>query len=193
MNTNCFWIIERIPNAFNKFLVVDFVKNSIRGNSNEVMIFCDFKAFDFWNCNDYIRIATKLFDFCFYVAKSSWDTKSTWHHSMRANYILLFLIRRSIYQTWYICLCLINLASSIKNTLLFCFFCWFMIYWHRNCSISSFKRKYSTRISNIRYITHFTNDKNHNRTWTRSIYDTRISKIDWSKFFFSFSESILNG
>lgn len=74
MNTCRFWIVQWVPNTFDEIYITNFIKNSIRCDSNEIMVWSNLKTFDLRNCYDYIRISSELFNFCFYVSKGSWDT-----------------------------------------------------------------------------------------------------------------------
>lgn len=191
MNASLFGVIEGVPDTFYKFLVVDFVKDAIWSNSYKIVVFCYFKAFDFWNCNNNIWIPPILLQLCLYIPKSSRHTQSARHHPMRPYYIRR-CIRNSINYCRNMRLCLVNLTPRIHDPLLLLRLCRLVVNRHRDSSLAPFERQDCSWVSNIGDIAHVADDEDDNRAGARSVDDSSGFQTEICELFFSFGEPILN-
>lgn len=114
-NINLFCYL--IPNFVYTVSIIESFKNSIATNHNVIKIILNFESSNIRLANNYIRVSTVLWTFCFYVSKGLGYTQSTWKYSQWSLNIQIFF-------TWMccsFCKCLgsVNLTSSSLNPNLF--------------------------------------------------------------------------
>ncbi len=132
------------------------------------MIILNFKLNYLRLSNDHVLLSSELFEFCFYIAKTSCNRQSSWQNTMRPQNIFAL----SLY------LRLVNLPTSRKNSSFLLFVIRLMVSRQCHYLFSSINRQNCTTVANISYIAHVANNQNWNCTWSRSfkLFKTFLNK-----------------
>ena len=170
--------------------VLKLIEDAIASEYNKVVrVLIDFEKAYVRLCYHNFRIAKELWNFCFDVAESSTNTQPSGENSMRAqNNLSLTPL------THYWCI-LVNLTSTIKNSLNLNRVSWFMIIWQSENLFSTWDRQHRSTVACVCYVTNIVNYKRNycTRTWSFNI--TNLLFLTESKLneqFLSFCKAVSN-
>lgn len=120
-------LTARVPNAGSNIFVSEFIKDAITANSYKVVVLINLESFDLGSSNHDIWVAPSEGHLGFGVPESAANRQPARQHSNRANYVVGVLVL-PLRLLGLSCGCsLVNLASSLYNSLVLLFFTGFMV------------------------------------------------------------------
>ena len=174
----------------NNVFIFKLIEDTVAPKNDKVVgILINFEEANIRLSNHNFGISEQWWDFRFNIAKSPANTQSTWKNSMWSQYNL------SLSTLTHDRCILVNLATTLKNSLHFNRVCWLMIIWKRENLFASINRQHSPTITCVCYITNIINNECDNCARSRSFnitYLLLLANCKLNKQLFSLSKPVSN-